>query len=50
MKAVGEIGIVGMARPSVNAIHDATGVWLNEMPATPERVWRAYRPNKHKGD
>jgi putative selenate reductase molybdopterin-binding subunit len=41
VKAVGEIGIVGIAPAVVNAIRDATGVWLNEIPATPERVWRA---------
>ena len=39
VKAVGEIGIVGIASAVVNAIHDtATGVWRNEIPATPERV------------
>ena len=25
----------------VNAIHDAVGVWINELPVTPERVLRA---------
>jgi CO/xanthine dehydrogenase Mo-binding subunit len=24
-----------------DAIHDATGVWIREVPFTPERVWRA---------
>ena len=27
----------------INAIFDAVGVWITEMPATPERVWRAIR-------
>ena len=27
----------------INAIHDATGAWVEEVPATPERVWRAMR-------
>jgi putative selenate reductase molybdopterin-binding subunit len=50
VKAVGEIGIVGIAPAVVNAIHDATGVWLNEIPATPERVWRALQTqSQHTG-
>ena len=24
-----------------SAIHDATGVWIREIPYTPERVWQA---------
>ena len=51
VKAVGEIGIVGIAPAVVNVIHDATGVWLNEIPATPERVWRALQAQtQHTGD
>jgi putative selenate reductase molybdopterin-binding subunit len=46
VKAVGEIGVVGIAPAVVNAIHDATGVWLNEIPATPERVWRALQTQR----
>ena len=50
VKAVGEIGIVGIAPAVVNAIHNATGVWLNEIPATPERVWRALQAqSQHSG-
>jgi putative selenate reductase molybdopterin-binding subunit len=41
VKAVAEIPMDGVAPAVVNAIHDATGAWLNEIPATPERVWRA---------
>ena len=40
-KAIGEIGIVGVAPAVRNAILDATGVALYETPFTPERVWRA---------
>ena len=29
----------------VNAIHDAVGVWVTEMPASPERVLRAIKAN-----
>ncbi len=42
-KAIGEIGIVGVAPAVRNAILDATGVGLYETPFTPERVWRALR-------
>ncbi|MDQ4074794.1 MAG: molybdopterin-dependent oxidoreductase, partial [Chloroflexota bacterium] len=41
VKAVAEIPMDGVAPAVVNAIHDAVGVWLNEIPATPERVWQA---------
>ena len=50
VKAVGEIGIVGIAPAVVNAIHNATGVWLNDIPATPGRVWRAMQAQaRHSG-
>jgi putative selenate reductase molybdopterin-binding subunit len=41
VKAVAEIPMDGVAPAVVNAIHDATGAWLSEIPATPERVWQA---------
>jgi putative selenate reductase molybdopterin-binding subunit len=41
VKAIGEVPVDGVAPAVVNAIHDAAGIWLNEIPATPERVWRA---------
>ena len=37
-KSVSEIATDGVAPAFVNAVHDATGVWLRELPATPERV------------
>jgi putative selenate reductase molybdopterin-binding subunit len=40
-KSVAEIGIDGVAPALASAIHDATGVWVRELPYTPERVWRA---------
>ena len=42
-KAVGEIAIDGVAPAVRNAILDATGVALNALPLTPERVWNALR-------
>ncbi len=42
-KAAAEIPIDGVAPAVVNAIYDTVGVRLREIPATPERVWRALR-------
>jgi putative selenate reductase molybdopterin-binding subunit len=43
VKAVAEIPMDGVGPAVVNAIHDATGAWLHEIPATPERVWSALK-------
>ncbi len=40
-KAVAEIPMDGVAPAVRNAILDATGVAINSIPLTPERVWRA---------
>jgi putative selenate reductase molybdopterin-binding subunit len=40
-KSVAEISIDGVAPAIASAIHDATGVWMRELPYTPERVKRA---------
>jgi CO/xanthine dehydrogenase Mo-binding subunit len=40
-RGVAEPPIIGPAAAIANAIHDATGVRLTELPMTPERVWRA---------
>jgi putative selenate reductase molybdopterin-binding subunit len=42
-KSVAEIPLDGVAPAMADAIHDATGVWIREVPFTPERVWRALR-------
>jgi len=42
-KSVSEIPMDGIAPALADAIHDATGVWMREVPFTPERVWRALR-------
>ena len=43
LKAVAEIPMDGVAPAVANAVYDAVGVWMNEIPMTPERVWRALR-------
>jgi putative selenate reductase molybdopterin-binding subunit len=37
-KSVAEISIDGVAPAIASAVHDATGVWMRELPYTPERV------------
>jgi CO/xanthine dehydrogenase Mo-binding subunit len=37
-KGIGELPMDGPAPAIIAAIHDATGVWLDEVPATPEKV------------
>lgn len=49
-KAAAEIPVDGVAPAVVNAIYDATGVWLREIPATPERVWRGLRGKEKRND
>ena len=46
VKAVAEIPMDGVAPAVVNAIHDAVGVWLNEIPATPDRVLAALKQQR----
>jgi carbon-monoxide dehydrogenase large subunit len=41
VKGCGEAGAIGAPAAVMNAITDALGVRDLEMPATPERVWRA---------
>lgn len=43
-KSVGEIAIDGVAPAVRNAILDATGVAVNALPMTPDRVWQALHP------
>ncbi len=42
-KGMGEGGIIPVAPAICNALAQATGVRIHELPLTPERVWRALR-------
>ena len=42
-KAIGEPGLIGVAPALANAVADATGARLRDLPMTPERVLRALR-------
>lgn len=46
MKGAGEIGCIGAPAAVMNAIADAVGHDRLDMPATPERVWRALRQSQ----
>ncbi len=48
LKAVAEIPLDGVAPAVANAVHDAIGVWMNEIPMTPERVWKQLRQQEQK--
>lgn len=41
VRGVAEMPFIPTAAAIGAAIHDATGVWIDELPYTPERVWRA---------
>lgn len=45
-KEVGEGGIMPVIPAILNAIYDATGVRINELPVTSERIWRALKEKK----
>jgi putative selenate reductase molybdopterin-binding subunit len=45
-KSVSELAMDGVAPSMVSAVHDATDVWIRELPLTPERVWRALQSAK----
>jgi aerobic carbon-monoxide dehydrogenase large subunit len=46
MKGCGEAGAIGSPPAVINAITDALGVERIDMPATPQRVWQAYRSRR----
>ena len=48
-KGVGELGCLGAPAALMNAICDAIGTQELEMPATPERVWRAINAARGEG-
>jgi CO/xanthine dehydrogenase Mo-binding subunit len=47
-KGMGESGIVSIAPAIANAIVDATGVRIRQLPLTPERVWRALKEHRNR--
>lgn len=45
-KSVAEISIDGVAPAITSAVHDAVGVWMRELPYTPDRVKLALEKEK----
>ena len=37
-RGIGEIGTTGITAAIINAVHHATGKWIRELPATPDKV------------
>lgn len=48
-KGLGEAPVVGIPAAILNAIADATGVEIDQVPATPEVVWRAMQSTSARG-
>lgn len=48
LKAVAEIPMDGVAPAVANAVYDAVGVWMHEIPMTPERVWKRMKEDSKK--
>lgn len=46
VKGIGEPVIVPTLAAVQAAVHDATGVWINDLPLTPERIYFALHPPK----
>ena len=44
---IGEIPLLSTAPAVLNALADATGTYLDTLPATPERVWHALSTGRH---
>ncbi|MPN46231.1 hypothetical protein SDC9_193814 [bioreactor metagenome] len=44
-KSVSEIAIDGTAPAIASAIHNATGIWMRQLPYTPERVLKNLKEN-----
>jgi CO/xanthine dehydrogenase Mo-binding subunit len=46
-RGVAEMPLVPFAAAVADAIHDATGVWFDQIPLTPDRVWAGLQAARH---
>jgi len=49
VRGMGEMPFLPLAPALVAAVHDATGMWIEELPLTPERVLRALKQREASG-
>ena len=47
-KEIGEGFILSTPGAVANAVHDATGIWIKDLPITPEKVLRALEEKEKK--
>ena len=47
-RGVGEPPFLPLAPAILAAIHDATGIWMDEIPVTPERMWLALQNKQER--
>ena len=47
-KGIGEPGLVPTAPAIANAVYDAVGVWIKDLPITPEKVLQALKEKREK--
>jgi CO/xanthine dehydrogenase Mo-binding subunit len=45
VRGIGEVVMVPVIPAVAQAIHNATGIWVRQLPATPERVYRLLHPD-----
>jgi putative selenate reductase molybdopterin-binding subunit len=45
-KGVGEMATISTPEAIAPAVKDAVGVWIQDLPITPEKIWRALREKK----
>jgi CO/xanthine dehydrogenase Mo-binding subunit len=47
-KGVGEMATIGTPDAFVSAVYDAVGVWVTDLPATPEKIFMSLRSKRKK--
>jgi xanthine dehydrogenase YagR molybdenum-binding subunit len=47
-RGVGEIGVTGVAAAVANAVYNATGTRIRDLPITPDKLWAISNPRSHQ--
>ena len=45
---MGEGAILAIAPAICGAVYDATGIYISEIPLTPEKLWKTLQSQKHR--